>query len=66
MVLRKYQSYFKEVKLLDKAWKIMALLGIGYASWAIYKKYNLECVHDIKTTVDKISKKAMKSVENMM
>lgn len=51
---------------MDKAWKLMALVGIGYASWAIYKKYNPECVHDIKTTVDKISKKAMKSVENMM
>lgn len=59
-------SYFKEVNLLDKAWKILAVMGVGYASWMIYKKYNPECVHDIKTTIDKVTQKASKSIENMM
>ena len=54
------------MNLLHKAWKILAVMGVGYASWMIYKKYNPECVHDIKTTLDKVTKKASKSVENMM
>lgn len=51
---------------MDKAWKIMAIVGAGYGAWMLYKKYNPECVHDIKTTMDKITNKASKSIENMM
>lgn len=51
---------------MDKAWKILAVMGVGYASWMIYKKCNPECVHDIKTTIDKVTQKASKSIENMM
>lgn len=51
---------------MDKAWKMLAVLGIGYASWMVYKKYNPECVNDMKTTIDKVVKKASKNVENMM
>ena len=51
---------------MDKAWKAVALVGIGYASWMLYKKYMPECAHDIKTTMSKITNKATKTVENMM
>lgn len=51
---------------MDKAWKILALIGVGYASWMIYKKYNPECVHDMKNTIEKMTKKASNKIENMM
>jgi len=54
------------VNFLDKAWKVVALVGIGYASWMLYKKYNPECAHDIKTTMSKLTNKATRKVENMM
>ena len=54
---------------MDKAWKLLAVAMVGYASWMIYKMYNPECVHDIKDEVDKITKKmsnASKNIEDMM
>lgn len=57
---------FKEVNLLDKAWKIMALMGTGAVAFMLYKKYNPECVHDIKNTVQKVTDKACKTMEDMM
>ncbi|MBO5375251.1 MAG: hypothetical protein J6A52_00190 [Bacilli bacterium] len=51
---------------MDKAWKIMALMGVGFGAFMMYKKYNPECVHDIKTTMDKLTKKAGQNIENMM
>lgn len=51
---------------MDKAWKIMAIVGAGCGAFMLYKKYNPECVHDIKTTMDKLTKKASKNIENMM
>jgi len=44
----------------------MAMIGAGYGAWMLYKKCNPECVHDIKTTMDKITNKAGKKIENMM
>lgn len=51
---------------MDKTWKIIAMMGLGYGAWMIYKKCNPECAHDIKTTMDKLTKKATNTVENMM
>ncbi len=54
------------MNLLDKAWKLLALAGVSYGAFMLYKKYNPECVHDIKTTMEKMTAKATKSIENMM
>ena len=41
-------------------------MGAGYASWMIYKKCNPECADDIKSTMQKVTQKASKTIENMM
>ncbi len=54
---------------MDKVWKMLALVGLGYVSWMVYKKMNPECAHDALVEVEKLTKKmkdAGKSVENMM
>lgn len=51
---------------MDKAWKMLAIIGAGYGAWMLYKKCNPECVHNIKTTMNKLTKDASEKIENMM
>jgi len=46
--------------------KVLAVMGMGAGAFMIYKMYNPECVHEMKDTLDKLTKNASKSVKNMM
>ena len=46
--------------------KVLAVMGMGAGAFMIYKMYNPECVHEMKDTLDKLTKRASKKMENMM
>lgn len=57
------------MNFLDKVWKMLALVTVGYAGWRIYKMCNPKCAHDIEKEVEKLTKKMQdvgKNIENMM
>lgn len=47
-------------------WKILAVMGIGTGAFIAYKMINPECVQDMKTSLDNMTKKASNKVKNMM
>lgn len=47
-------------------WKILALMGIGAGAFMLYKKQNPECIQDMKTSLDKMTKSASNKMKNMM
>ena len=51
---------------MENMWKVLALMGIGAASFMLYKSKNPECVHDMKESLDKITKSASNKMKNMM
>ncbi len=51
---------------MKNAWKYLVVGAAGVGAVALYKKYNPDMVQDIKKSVNKMSKNATKSIENMM
>ena len=51
---------------MKKTWKFLVAGALGVGAVALYKKYNPDMMHDIKASVNKMSKNATKSIENMM
>lgn len=54
---------------MKKSMKILlgtAIAGAGVGAYALYKKYNPNMMNDIKRSVNKMSREASKSIENMM
>ena len=51
---------------MNKTWKYLVAGVMGAGAFALYKKYSPEMMHDIKKSVNKMSKNATKSIENMM
>lgn len=51
---------------MKKTWKYLVAGAAGVAAVALYKKYNPDMMTDIKRSVNKMSKNATKSIENMM
>lgn len=51
---------------MKKTWKYLVAGAAGITAVALYKKYNPDMMQDIKNSVNKMSKNATKSIENMM
>lgn len=51
---------------MKKTWKYLMAGVAGATAVALYKKYSPEVMHDIKKSVNNMSKNAAKSIENMM
>ena len=51
---------------MKNARKYLVVGAAGVGAVALYKKYNPDMVQDIKKSVNKMSKNATKSIENMM
>lgn len=51
---------------MEKTLTALVVIGMGIGAWMLYKKYNPECAEEMKQTMNKVSKNAMKSIENMM
>lgn len=51
---------------MNKAWKYLVVGAAGIGAVALYKRYNPDMMQDIKKSVNKMSKNATKSIENMM
>ncbi len=51
---------------MDNMWKVLALFGMGIGAFMVYKMYNPECIHDMKASLDKLTKSASKKMKNMM
>lgn len=51
---------------MKKTWKYLVAGAMGAMAVGLYKKYSPEVMHDIKMSVNKMSKNATKSIENMM
>lgn len=51
---------------MEKTLTALLMVGLGVGGWMMYKKYRPECASDMQKTMNKVSKNAMKSIENMM
>lgn len=51
---------------MEKTLTALFVLGIGVGGWMMYKKYHPECAIEMQNAMNKVSKNAMKSIENMM
>ena len=47
-------------------WKVQAVMGLAGGALLVYKMKNPECVQDMKESLDNMTKKASKSMKNMM
>ena len=47
-------------------WKVLAVMGLTGGAFLAYKMINPECVQDMKKSLDCMTKKASKKMENMM
>lgn len=51
---------------MENMWKVLALMGIGAGAFMLYKKQNPDCIHDMKKSLDNITKSASNKMKNMM
>ncbi len=51
---------------MKKTWMYLIAGAMGIGAIALYKKYNPNMMNDIKKSVNKMSKDAINSIENMM
>ena len=47
-------------------WKVLAVMGIGTGAFLLYKMQNPDCIQDMKESLDNLTKRASKKMENMM
>jgi len=51
---------------MKKSWKYLVGASLGIGAYALYMRYNHQMMHGLKNSIDKMSKNATKSIENMM
>lgn len=51
---------------MDCMWKVLAVMGIGVGVFMVCKLMNPECMCEMKTTLDNLTKDASKKMKNMM
>lgn len=50
---------------MNSMWKILAAMGVGSALTMAYVMMNHECVHDMRESLENMTKKASKTIKNM-
>lgn len=60
-----WYKYYIEVIILNSMWKILAAMGVGSALTMAYVMLNHECVHDMRESLENMTKKASKTIKNM-
>lgn len=51
---------------LNSMWKYLAVFSIGLGTGMLCKFMKPECIHDMKESLNNITKKANEKVQNMM